>query len=73
MTSLEDQAERAELKVLLSDKHVAEEIRIWKVAPRQKFVGYPLYLLQYFNIKEPLGTCRMCRKTKPKTILLNSD
>lgn len=28
----------------------------------------------YFNIKEPLGTCRMSSKTKkPKTILLNSD
>lgn len=45
MTLLEDQAERAELKVLFSDVYVAEEIRIWKASPPQKFVGYPLYLL----------------------------
>lgn len=72
MTSLEDQAERAELKVLLGDVHVAEEIRIRKATPPQNFLATPY--ICYFNIKEPLDTCRMCRKTKkPKTVLLNSD
>lgn len=72
MTLLEDQAERAELKVLLSDAHVAEEIRIGKHLHYRNLLATPC--ICYFNIKEPLGTCRMCRKTKkPKTILLNSD